>query len=665
MPLISRRTALVCAATVAFPTAAAPVRKRRADSFFGVHFDLHPNAEDRELGKDLSAANIDRFLDRVRPDYVQYDAKGHAGWLGYPSKVSRSAPGIVADSLALWREKTAEAGVALYIHFSGVWDSLAVSEHPEWARVKPDQSKDDRQTSLWGRYAAERMIPQLLEVSEKYQLDGVWIDGECWQTNPDYAVAAVQSWRGLGLGMDAPRKPDDPLWDVWLEFNRQRFRDYVKGYLEILHRARPGLQIASNWLYSTFVPEKPELAVDFLSGDYLGNASISRARLDARYLSQTGKPWDLMAWGFQIANTDPAGHIHKPAIQIEQEASVVLAQGGGFQVYYQPSRAGRIDDRHIDTIAEVARFCRERELLCHKSRSLSDIAVLYSRNSLYRKSNKLFGGWGKIDAHCAGLLDALIECHCSVDVMPDWAELDWPVLVIPEWEEIGDRLAVRIADKVRSGMKLFLTGAGNARQFASLFGWKLSGAAGKSPAWVAGEELFGIASGLWQDMELGNGKLVSQRYLSYDSSRDTKLGAALFEVGKGRVVVAPGPIGEAFSLTHSPALRQFVSRCLSALGPAQVDLEDKSAPIEVVLRSVRGRTVLHLLNHVNQQVAGAYPAVDAIPALPGQRIRLRLELMPQKIVWEPKGVAIGFDWKDGVVTFETPPIRLHEMVVFL
>jgi len=43
------------------------------------------------------------------------------------------------------------------------------------------------------------------------------------------------------------------------------------------------------------VPEEPELPVDFLSGDYLGNASISTARLEARYLSQTGRPWDLMA----------------------------------------------------------------------------------------------------------------------------------------------------------------------------------------------------------------------------------------------------------------------------------------------------------------------------------------------------------------------------------
>ena len=229
MSMISRRNALLTTAAAALHAQPAPPRKSRADSFFGIHFDLHPKPSDKELGKDLSEANIQRFLTEVQPDYVQYDCKGHVGWLGYPSTVSKSAPGIVKDSLALWRDLTEKQGVALYIHFSGVWDSLAITDHPEWARLKPDGSKDDRQTSLWSRYAEDRMIPQLLEASAKYRLDGAWVDGECWITSPDYAQPAIEAWRKLGLGMDAPRKPEDPHWDVWLEFNRQRFRQYVRN----------------------------------------------------------------------------------------------------------------------------------------------------------------------------------------------------------------------------------------------------------------------------------------------------------------------------------------------------------------------------------------------------------------------------------------------------
>ncbi|MCU0245155.1 MAG: hypothetical protein MUC42_01190, partial [Bryobacter sp.] len=430
---LTRRHLMQLAA--ALPLAAQPARKRRADSFFGLHFDLHPNGTDKELGKDLTPAHAAALLDLVKPDYIQYDCKGHAGWLGYPSKVSKSSPGIVNDSLAIWRKATAERGVALYIHFSGVWDTLAVTEHPEWARGRLDGKPEDRQTSTFGPYVDERMIPQLLEVSEKYDLDGVWVDGECWATNPDYSKWALDKWGG-----PAPKDPKEPRWLEWLEFNRTQFRRYLKHYVETVRSQRPKFQIASNWLYSTMVPEKPELPVDFISGDYLGNAAISRARLEARYMSKTGKPWDLMAWGFQQANSNAIGHLHKPAAQLMQEASIVLAQGGGFQIYYQPARAGRFDESHIGVMKRVGAFCRERQAWCWKSEPLPQIGVVYSRHSLYRTSNKLFGGWGRIDDGARGLVDALIDAGFSVDVIPDWKLAEegagYPLLVVPDWPDL-------------------------------------------------------------------------------------------------------------------------------------------------------------------------------------------------------------------------------------
>ena len=131
-------------------------------------------------------------------------------------------------------------------------------------------------------------------------------------------------------------------------------------------------------MYTTLVPERPTLPVDFVSGDYLGNAAISRARLEARYLSCSGEPWDLMAWGFQSGRSNPVGPIHKSSVQLKQEAAVVLAQGGGFQIYYQPTRAGKVDDRHIDVMAKVAKFCRARQQFCHQSETVPEIGVLFS-----------------------------------------------------------------------------------------------------------------------------------------------------------------------------------------------------------------------------------------------------------------------------------------------
>src|SRR5512135_444836 len=99
---------VAASAPAGFPRSAPLARK---DSFFGLHFDLHPGATDTSLGADISEANIRDLLERVRPDFVQYDCKGHPGWAGYPTVVGWSSPGIVNDSLAVWRKATREQGV--------------------------------------------------------------------------------------------------------------------------------------------------------------------------------------------------------------------------------------------------------------------------------------------------------------------------------------------------------------------------------------------------------------------------------------------------------------------------------------------------------------------------------------------------------------------------
>jgi hypothetical protein len=629
---------------------------------------LHPSATDTELGKDLSEANIADFLDRVRPDFVQYDAKGHNGWLAWPSQVSPSSPGIIKDSLPVWRKLTAQRGIPLYIHFSGVWDSLAVQQHPEWARLDAEGKRDERQTSLWSAYAEQRMIPQLLEAAGKYNLDGAWVDGECWQTNPDYHPNAIRAWLQMGLGADAPKKPGDPHWEVWLEFQREKFRAYLRNYATKLKAAYPDFEVCSNWMYSTFVPEKPDLPLDFISGDYLGNAALSRARLEARYIAEasraSGKPWDLMAWGFQQGNSNPVGHVHKPPEQLKQEAGVVLAQGGGFQVYYQPTRAGRIDERHIAVMAEVAGHCRERRALCHKSESLSEAAVLFSKHSLYKHGGKLFGGWGSQLAPAVGLLDALIANHISVDVYPDWSQNRWPKLAVPDWTDIGAQLAQDLVEQVKSGLGLLLCGAQNARLFAPFIGYQLDGDAREVQTWIATDKLFVNAKGLWQNVKPGQGRVLANWHETYDSQRPGNPAALVYQLGKGKVVLVPGPIGYIYDATHAAQLRDFIGLCWRELGPLQIELEDQRVPVEAVLRKISGVTVLHLLNYSNQQVAGTYTTVDYVPPVPPQKVRVRLNSRPQSVIWEPGSQKLPFTYQNGVCEFTAPSLHLHGMVRF-
>jgi hypothetical protein len=655
------------AAAHAFGQSPAAARKRREESFFGMHFDLHPNPRDLELGKDLRKEQVLRFLDAVQPDYVQYDCKGHVGWLGFPSQVGPSVPNIVQDSLAIWREATRERGVALYIHFSGVWDDQAVARHPDWAAITREGTIDPQKTSTFGPYVDELMLPQLKEAVAKYDLDGAWVDGECWAVRPDWGEIPRQRFLVESGWATVPEYPTDPGWNEWLEFQRAQFRKYVRHYVEEMHKAQPRVQIASNWLYSTMVPEKPEVPVDFLSGDYLGNAPIAGARLEARYLARNGKSWDLMAWGFQSSNDNPTGHVHKPAVQLEQEAGVVLAQGGGFQIYYQPSREGHLDDKFIGVMAKVGQFCRARQPYCWKTESVPQVAVLYSRHSLYRHSNKLFGGWGNFDLRAKGWLDALIEAHFSVDILPDWQMEShgerYPLIVVPEWQEIGEEVERALRTLAGKGVSLVIAGAQNLRRFADLLGVELQGeAAFNEEAFIAGSEIIAPARTVWQPLAPRAGTTVlGYRYSRRDTSKDGIVAATLREAGAAKLVAVSGSLGEVFAQNHAPALREFLGGLARHAFTPMAEL-DGPASVELVLRR-RGKLLqAHLLNTSGMQVAARYAAIDAVMPVPHLTLRVRTERAPKNVVLQPGNRRLPFRWEAGVTEIGYGPLAMYDIV---
>ena len=120
--------------------------KRRQVSFFGLHFDLHHKRNDRNLGADIDENNIRELLQRVRPDYVTYDCKGHEGYCGYESEVGISAPAIQRDSLSLWRKVTAEEDISLGVHYSGLQDFARVQKNADLG-VQNREGRTDGRTA--------------------------------------------------------------------------------------------------------------------------------------------------------------------------------------------------------------------------------------------------------------------------------------------------------------------------------------------------------------------------------------------------------------------------------------------------------------------------------------------------------------------------------------
>jgi len=313
-------------------------------------------------------------------------------------------------------------------------------------------------------------------------------------------------------------------------------------------------------------------------------------------------------------------------------------------------------------MAKVARFCRARQALSHKSETVPQIGVVFSKTSLYSTVNKLFGGWGAAVDPARGIIDALVESGYSVDVIPEWkldeAARQYPCIVLPDWPNSGEAVGRSLLAYARAGGKLLIAGAENAALFAGSLGVKLGKPAARQAAFVAGDEVFANVTGNWRSVEPAGAQVIESRYPAFDGSRDAECAATLARLGAGEIAAIYGPLGSVFAAAHATAARQFLNRVVRRLFTPMVEV-DGPPVLEVVLRRKQGKLLVHLLNACAMQVAGDYAVTDFIPPVGPLEVRLRLGRKPARVTLEPEGRVLPGEWREGTWTGRIERLELH------
>lgn len=640
--------------------AALPKRLKRSESFLGVHFDFHAGKDCTEIGKNTTREMIENVITQVRPDYIQIDCKGHPGLSSYPTKVGNQAPGFVGDPLRLWRQVTAEHGVALYMHYSGVWDSEAIRLHPEWGVVNADGKVNGNATSRWSPYADKLLIPQLRELVGDYRVDGVWVDGECWASVPDYSDAAIQAFRAETGIVDVPRKPGEPHWFEFLQFHREAFRKYLRYYIAEMKKTHPDFQICSNWAFTDHMPEPVCAPLDFLSGDYNPDDSVNSARLSGRYLTRQGVPWDLMAWSFS-RNKTADGRNQKTAVQLQVEAAIVIALGGGFQAYITQKRDGSIREERIPVMAEVAKFCRERQAVCHHVEQVPQVAVLFSTAAHYRRSNGLFS---RDLARINGVLQALVESQQSVEVLGEHHLVgrmaQYPLIVVPEWEYLEPAFKAELLAYVEAGGNLLLIGPGSAALFATQLDVAVDGGAvsGKDCRLVYGGQEAPIV-GQMQRARLGAGCRPLGEVRMADGT--TAPAACVRALGRGKIAATAFTFGQGYVQTRDALMRRFLNELAKKLFPNPMVEVKGSSDVDVVVGRQGQRLTVSLINTSGPHQSA--PVIDEVSPVGPINLTIRQAARPAKVTLEPAGISLPFEYADGAIRVTVPGVEIHEIVV--
>jgi hypothetical protein len=642
-----------------------PLRIKRSEAFLGIHFDFHAGMDCTEVGKALTRKMLREMLESVKPDYVQCDCKGHSGIASYPTTVGTPAPGFVRDPLKLWREVTAECGVSLYLHYSGVVDEAAVKQHPDWAARQPNGEPWDGVTSVFGPYVDELMIPMFKELVDVYGIDGVWVDGECWGAEMDYSDHARKAWKAA-TGLDEmPVARGDKHFERFREFQREGFRTYLAHYIDEMHAYAPGFEIASNWAYTAHMPEPVGVDMDFISGDVTPQNALAQSLMDARVLSLQGKPWDLMSWAFN-GKWGAKAQSTKSAIQLQQEAAVVMASGGGYQAYFQQKRDASFSAWPMGVMAEVAQFCRKRQPYCQGGTPVPQIGLILSRDGYYRQIDELMRPWEGVYQGMRGVLCNLLDSQNVVDVVMDHHLEEtierYALLVLPEWTIMAPALKRRLLAYVHGGGKLLLIGTAPTRTFRKELKLTLKGKAREMARYA---EVDGRMGGFLTDMQevvpQRGAKVHSWLYEGNEAKGPRIPAAVITTLGKGEIAAVTMNMGERYGSGRTTVARDFVQSLVRRLMRDPMVEVTGSHKVAVTLMRKDESLLLHLVNTGGEHHGGCY-TFDEIPPVGPLEVTVRLEAPPRSVKLLPGNRRLKWSFDQGLLSLHIPRVELHDIV---
>ena len=667
--------------------------KRREDCFFGIHSDFHARPEDNVIiGKTLKESDMREMCEMLKPDFIQIDCKGHPGWASYPTKLGNAMPQFEVDPLMLWRKVTREYSIGLYVHFSGVYDIKYCREHPEEAVLNANGEYKSSVLPM-SKYYDEFFIPQISEIVEKYEIDGIWIDGDCWSVRADYRPETISDFEkktGINLNGKAPKSKGDLYFDEYMEYTREEYRKTLRYYIDTLHAKYPRLQICSNWAFSDHMPERVCADVDFLSGDLSPINCVNSARYSGRMLAQYNMAWDLMLWNFRLSVYNTALIPPKHPVQLMQEAASVIALGGAFQDYILQFHDGGHNFVQIKNISGVAEFLRKRQPYCFKGKQVHQVAMLVSTHDRYKEMTLPFSREGM--EKLIGLTALLCDSGQSLELVSEHTlkgnYSKYPVIIVPElYDGLENDTLNELKNYALNGGSLLLVGAKTSRIFAQNgFGFKSDyyDAIPETPNWSncdIGHNAQAYASkmpcyfslcGDKHGVTEGACSIVSESADEnvYGTLHNSLRGegvpfAVEYGFGKGKIAVIGIDLGIQYHKGMQHLHRDLIKNILSKLYTPIAKIESVCGTLELVALKKEDRLMLQLINVNGNHSNPREITEDMIPPVLDARISVKVDSLPEKLLLQPENRVLDYEYKDGRIYFSVDRIDIHSIVEFV
>ncbi|MGV3720775.1 MAG: alpha-L-fucosidase [Actinomycetota bacterium] len=634
----------------------------------------------------FDAEQVRRVLAAVRPDAVAYTAKGHSGWVPYPTRFSNRLSGLddepALDLLGAYREITRELGIRFVVGYSGLIDYLAADAHPGWLRMNSNYAPyPNRALCPNAGYVDELMLPQLDELLTRYEPDGLWVDAESWTVSPCYCQSCESEYQMLserGLPWDRT----DAHWADWLQFHRDSFQRYLVKVGRFTHDRLPDLVYASSGSFSTHQPELLVVGPDRLTRDLSPAYSLRQAGLEGRFLDGRRFPFDLMTPNRASARPWPQGKLPalpsypKTADHLSQEGAVVLANGGRWSVSAPAYPDDALPEAEHAAIAAAAEFARARKEWSTGAASAAYVAVLHTDATHRATGNGLYDPGPSLD-RIRGAHQLLQELHHPHDVvtLEDFlADSErYYLLVLPEQVALPPEADDTIRDWVRNGGRLIATGRVSPRIMEDIPTFALEDVLGVR--WTGGRDAEGFFLHRGQPLQIAaptyrvalyEAEMVQPLLVSGHELRQQSTGlvaASRHGFASGEAFYIAADFFAAYHRTQYPGLRDFFSDAIELALPNAPLGTDAPPTIEVTLRQRAGEMLIHLVDHrPGKSLAQNSAFVEQLAPTEPFALELALPARPTSIRLQPDGREVDWTYEEFVLRVEVPRFRIHSVI---
>ena len=648
------------------------------DSFYLLHEDHHTQ-EQFEVGRDADPNETAALVALSKPDVIQIHAKGNPGWTTYPTKIGHTPPRLARDVLALWRDMARRDGYPFSAYYNIGRDGEIMKRRPQWNRSQADGKPWDRALCYHSGVAEQYLWPMVREIIEGYRPDGFWFDGSCFTVRVCYCDQCRRRFK-REHDLEAPKGADEPGWQAYQEMQRQIYREFVRDTAAWIHKIHPDCLVAVNWAYSLRMPEKPDAGIAYLTGD-IGNR-VEKLSAEAHWYDSQGLPFDLMTQvstlyrGRKTAKGRTPGRMApKPAEQIRQEMAIIIANGGRFFAWDNPTPQSGLVAERLEFLGEVvAPFLRQRQPWCLGWQRVPDVSLLHSAAAHYAAGDKSTVCFEKNDNRIDGAADVLPRLHLNYEMIPDWRLRERDVrsglLIVEHPKRLTAQTVAHLIEYVDRGGTLLMTGMGIGadQRLKEVFGIAdFVGAKGPEPLIV---EISGTSTRFEHWLFRLRCSTAAELIGVEDAAGRTYPMLTKNQFGRGLAFYVPVPLLSQHGQNVVP--RSLLESVSSAVLPSDKRLVATNAPetVEVVLRRKGSRYALHLVNMATgnrEVVAGgtrSYPQITDIPPVPECHISVRLPAKPATVHLQPQGVPLdGWRWENGRLEADVPGFEIHQMVV--